>query len=190
MKNLKTLFFLGLIINLSSVSWSQETIEIDSIKSNFKQWQPIIENNADSAQVFYSYRWGDQYEFSDWFSEKQLGDTLFPAGSVYVLEQDSLGFYVQETSSSPSGDWFLICDYYYHANGQLYFVFWRLNTFYAEPPVTVEKRFYYNLQGTLILEKEVIYKKGSNEKINVSYFDPGVDFDLNFFDSKVYGIWK
>lgn len=185
------LFILSLIllVILPINAMAQQDSVIAEIKENFKTWQPIIAMDSTEVTTFYLYSWGDRYENQQWQKTMERNDTLFLTQTSTIMQKDSLGYFMQEYSTSPSGDWLLIVDYYYDVDGDLYFAFWRLNTFLAEEPVTVQRRFYYNKDGEPARLLKSVYKLGTKEEVDVSYSEPPIRFEIDFSETEVYFLW-
>lgn len=185
-KNILTTVF-GLII--FATGFAQEDAIIKKIRDDFQKWQPIIDNGIDNCDKLYNYTWGENYQFDKWTDKKLNDDTLTLSEAVSIIEQKDLGFFVYVDSYSFSGDWYVATDYYYDKDGQLYFVFWRMNTFYAEEPLTVEKRLYFNSQGQLIRDLKSVFKMNTKEKIDIGFMDREVEYDLTLRDMDFYKHW-
>jgi hypothetical protein len=177
----------GLII--SATGFTQEDSIITKIRDDFQKWQSIIDNGIDNCDKLYNYAWGENYQFDKWTDKKLSGDTLTLSEAVSIIEQKDLGFFVNVDTYSFSGDWYLATDYYYDKDGQLYFVFWRMNTFYAEEPLTVEKRLYFDSQGQLIRDLKSVFKMNTKEKIDIDFMDRDVDYYLTLSDMDFYKHW-
>lgn len=177
----------GLII--FATGFAQEDSIIKKIRDDFQKWQPIIDNGIDNCDKLYNYAWGKNYQFDKWTDKKLNDDTLTLSEAVSIIEQKDLGFFVYVDSYSFSGDWHVATDYYYDKDGQLYFVFWRMNTFYAEEPLTVEKRLYFDSQGQLIRDLKSVFKMNTKEKIDIGFMDREVEYDLTLRDMDFYKHW-
>lgn len=159
------------------------------IRTDFTNWQPVIKEQIDSSNKFFNYAWGENYKFDRW-SNKELGaDSLTLSYKVSIIENNKFGYYVNIESYSFSGDWFVVSDYYYDINQKLYFVFWRLSTYFADEPVRVEKRLYFAANGEKIRELQKVYKMNTNEKSESNFMDQSVDYMLDFSDWSFYELW-
>jgi len=188
MKNILLIILFELIfINLG---FSQEDSTILVIKTNFQKWQPIIDNEFENYPKFFNYAWGENYQFDKWFNKKQDNDSLTLSEAVSVIEKKDLGYFVNVDYYSFSGDWYIVIEYYYNQEEQLYFIFWRMNTFYAKEPLTVEKRLYFDTNSRIIRELKSVYKMNTKEKIDISFMDKEIDYELILSDMSFYKYWK
>jgi len=173
-------------IIIFSTGFSQTDSIITKIKDDFQKWQPIIDKDFDSCDKLYNYAWGVNYQFDKWIDKKLNDDTLTLSKSVSIIEQKDLGFYVNADTHSFSGDWQVATEYYFNKKEQLYFVFWRMNTFYAEEPLTVEKRLYFDSQGQLIRDLKSVFKMNTEEEIDMDFMDKEVYYQLTLSDMDFY----
>ncbi|NOZ47318.1 MAG: hypothetical protein GXO79_11140 [Chlorobi bacterium] len=173
-----------------ATGFSQEDSIITEIRSDFQKWQSIIDKEFDNSDKFYNYVWGENYQFDNWFDIKIDNDSLTLSEAVSIIDKKDLGYFVYVDYYSFSGDWYIAVDYYYNKEGQLYFIFWRMNTFYAEEPLTVEKRLYFDNTGQLIRDLKFVYKMNTKEKIDISFMDREVDYKLSLTDMDFYKYWK
>ena len=172
-----------------ATGFAQEDSIITKIRDDFQKWQPIIDNGIDNCDKLYKYAWGENYQFDKWTYKNLSDDTLTLSEAVSIIEQKDLGFFVYVDTYSFSGDWYVATDYFYDKDAQLYFVFWRMNTFYAEEPLTVEKRLYFDRQGQLIRDLKSVFKMNTKEKIDIDFMDREVDYDLILSDMDFYKHW-
>ncbi|MDD4575723.1 MAG: hypothetical protein PHI36_04780 [Bacteroidales bacterium] len=186
-KNILTTVF-GLII--FATGFAQKDSIITKIRDDFQKWQPIINNGIDNCDKLYNYARGENYQFYTWTDKKLSVDTLTLSEAVSIIEQKDLGFFVYVEAYSFSGDWYVATDYYYDKDRQLYFVFWRMNTFYAEEPLTVEKRLYFDKNGDKIRELQSVYKMNTMEKTDINFMDRDVDYKLDLKEMDFYKFWK
>jgi len=174
----------------SNSGYSQEDTAIREIKSVYQKWQPIIDKEFENCPKFYNYAWGKNYQIDKWFSKKLDIDSLTLSEAVSIIEKKDLGYFVYVDNYSFSGDWYIAVEYYYNKDEKLCFIFWRMNTFYAEKPLTVEKRLYFDSNGRLIRELKSVYKMNTKEKIDISYMDKEVDYELTLNEMSFYKNWK
>ena len=188
LKKVLLILVFGLII--FATGFSQEDSIVTEIRSEFKKWQSIIDKEFDDYDKFYNYAWGENYQFDKWFDTKIDNDSLTLSEAVSIIDKKDLGYFVYVDYYSFSGDWYIAVDYYYNKEGQLYFIFWRMNTFYAEEPLTVEKRLYFDNNGQLIRDLKSVYKMNTKEKIDISFMDREVDYKLSLTGMDFYKYWK
>lgn len=181
-----TLF--GLLFN--NLGFSQEESKLLEIRRDFQKWQPIIDNEFDTCPKFYNYAWGKYYQFNKWINKIQNTDSLTLAQAVSIIEKKDLGYFVRAEHPSFSGDWHIVIDYYFNKEEQLYFIFWRMNTFYAEKPLTIEKRLYFDCNGEIIQILKYVYKMNTKEKIEINFMDREVDYKLTLNEMDFYEYWK
>lgn len=173
-----------------AIGFAQEDSIIMKIRDNFQSWQPIIDKKLDSCDKLYNYVWGENYQFDKWTDKKLDDDTLTICEAVSIIEQKDFGFFVYVETYSFSGDWYVATDYYYYKDKQLYFIFWRMNTFNAEEPLTVEKRLYFDKNGDKIRELQSVYKMNTKEKRDINFMDKDVDYKLSLNEMEFYKFWK
>ncbi len=159
------------------------------IKRDFKKWQPIIDNEFETCPKFFNYAWGKYYQFNEWFHNTQDNDSLTIAQAASIIEKENLGYFVRVENCSFSGDWHMKIDYYFNKEEQLYFIFWRMNTFQAEEPLTVEKRLYFDSFGKIIRDLENVYKMNTKELIEMNFMDREVDYILTLSEINFYKVW-
>lgn len=187
----RTYFLIILLLTLSiQPGSSQENPVIIKIRSDFQKWQPLITKELPSVDKYFKYIWGDEQQFHTWSTHILEDDSLSLSEAVSILTNKELGTFMSVDNSSASGDWSTTADYYYNKAGRLYFIFWRMNTFYAEVPLTVEKRLYFDNTGRLIRELKSVYKMNTQEKVDLSFMDKPVDYKLNLSDLEVYKFSK
>ena len=187
-KKVLLILVFGLIFFVTG--FSQEDSIITEIRSEFQKWQSIIDKEFDDCDKFYNYAWGENYQFDKWFDIKIDNDSLTLSEAVSIIDEKDLGYFVYVDYYSFSGDWYIAVDFFYNKEGQLYFIFWRMNTFYAEEPLTVEKRLYFDNTGQLIRDLKFVYKMNTKEKIDISFMDREVDYKLSLTDMDFYKYWK
>lgn len=187
-KKLKWILFFFVLI--CAKGFAQEDTLIAKIRLDFQKWQPIIEKELNQAQKLYHIMWGEDFMSSGWLTSEHLNDSLHLAETVTILEQKNEGFFVTTESYSLSGDWFVTFDQYYDKDGLIYFIFWRMNTFLAEEPLTIEKRLYFDPQGYIIRELNATYKMNTKEEVLFSYYDQEIDYQPLLFRTNYFNIWK
>ncbi|MCG8699857.1 MAG: hypothetical protein MI922_17515 [Bacteroidales bacterium] len=186
MKEILTCLILSFFI---SNVFSQEDPIILDIRKNFKHWQPIIDKELATSDKLYYYAWGENFDFGKWYFQQQDVDSLTLSEVVSIIEQKDLGYFVYMDNYSYSGDWYTAVDYYFNTAGKLYFIFWRMNTFYAEEPLTVEKRLYFNGNQKLIKKLQSVYKMNTKEKTDISFMDQEVNFRTKIENMTFYEYW-
>ena len=178
-------FFLSCLLGTA-----QENGVIIQIRKNFQTWQPIIKSKLNSSTQFFHYAWGKNYQEDAWYTNEQASEDKFLFQKTYIIENPNLGTFVYYDNYSISGDWYTSIDYYFDANNKLYFVFWRMNTFQADEPLTVEKRLYFNTEGKLIRNLKSIYKMNTKEKSTAGFADREVEYELQLKKMGFYNKWK
>jgi len=184
-----TLVFLFGLLNISPL-FSQNDDNILEIRDRYNKWQPIIDYKLKECEKLYNYAWGDNYQYSKWINRINDNDSLTLYEIISIIEEDDLGTFINNDVYSFSGDWSITIDYYYDLNDKLYFIFWRMNTFYAEEPVTVEKRLYFDKNGNKIRELQSEYKMNTKDKTNINFLDRDVDYKLELKEMDFYKYWK
>ena len=89
-----------------------------------------------------------------------------------------------------SGDWNIVVEYYFDRTDKLHFIFWRMNTFQAEEPLTIEKRLYFNSEGEQIRSLKSIYKMNSRDESTAEFADRQVEYELQLNKMGFYDFWK
>jgi hypothetical protein len=186
----KLLLFLIIELFFFNLGFSQEDSVIVEIKKKFQLWQPIIETKIHSCTKFYYYTWGDDYQFNKWYYNETEDGSKTLSKIASIIENSDYGYYLSIDEYSVSGDWNISIDYYYDINEELYFIFWSMNTFYAEIPVTVDKRLYFNIDGEKIREIQSVYKMNTKEKTDISFMDRDVEYSLSMSELDFYLNWK
>lgn len=149
-----------------------EDKEILEIRNQFKLWQQALQRSDISSQKFYHVYYGDYFEKEEWVDSVEAIKDGFVGEEVSVYIDSKLGISLKVIETSPSGDWSISSEHYYWPSQKLFFVFWAMNTFQAEEPVTVERRLYFNLKGEVIRRLESVYKMNSRVQIEEpDYFD-------------------
>lgn len=69
-------------------------------------------------------------------------------------------------------------------------MFWRINTYQAEEPLTVEKRLYFNFDGEPIRTTQTKYKMNTISKSNASFADQNVEYESQLNRMGFYNTWK
>lgn len=167
-------FLLLLILVLASSISALDSPEILKIREQFKSWQEVLnkETLAKGKHFFHIYS-GENYQNEKWVIKINKQDSgAFIGEEVTLVKNDKLGimFFISETS--PSGDWYIAAEHYYWPSGELFFVYWKLNTFQALEPMTIERRIYLNKGGNLVESLESVHKLGTKEKAESPNYMP------------------
>ncbi|MEL6559615.1 MAG: hypothetical protein AAFQ94_15595 [Bacteroidota bacterium] len=170
----------------SLLTTAQKNPVILKIRENFQIWQPIIEKESSNSTKLFHYAWGENYQEEDWYENEQKSENKFLFQKVSVIKKDSLGTFVHHDDYSMSGDWNITADYYFDTNDQLYFIYWRMNTFQATEPVTVEKRLYFDTDEQLIRNLESKYKLNTKEESTAEFADREVAYELRLNNMSFY----
>ncbi len=169
-----------IIIFFISNVYCQNNNDINNIKNQFKLWQPILNDTSIISEVKYNIVFGKNYEYEKWV-EKVEDSSIFIASEVRIYTDNKLGNVLKIFETSPSGDWFISSEHYYRPGGKLYFIFWSMNTFYAEDALTVERRVYFNPKGEKIRALESVYKMNTKDIVeNANYFDKEINHWKSF----------
>jgi len=176
-----TLKILALMLGmlLSMTSYAGDSKRIEEIQARFSTWQPVIKNEQKNAAVIYHYAWGNNFENEEW-STKQIKSAEKRLAEKVTLIKDRIGSWVYKEDFSFSGDWVITSEHYYDEEGKLFFVFWRMNTFQAEEPATVEKRLYFDKQGNIVRNREAVYRINTKQEIKASFMDRPVSYEVSF----------
>ena len=175
---------------LTTGNHAQDDSTIAKIRDGFSKWQPLIESELHSADRLYHYVWGPQYDNETWTTTELENDDYFLYHKVSILEKPDLGTFVYIDQYTPSGDWYIVAEHYYDVDDKLYFALWRLNTFQADEPLTVEQRLYFNRKGEMIRQLKSVYKMNTKERSEVAFSERTVDYQLKLEDTEFYEAWK
>lgn len=157
----------------------QDDQRIFEIRDQYNAWQTFLESDEIQPKFYYHSTWGDNFEKEAW-TKLEPGDTVTLIEVARVFSSPKLGYLVKVNTNSISGDWIINSENYYDKTGDLIFIFWSMNTFQSEVPVTVEKRLYFDSKG-LIKELNTIYKMNTREIIDIGFADRQVN-PWNRFD--------
>ena len=164
---------------LSLVLFTAQIDNINYIKEQFKQWQPILHDSTSKSLTYYHVIWGKNYENEKWI-ENIEDSSVFVDQGLDFFKNTKLGYVIKRQETSPSGDWFINSEHYFYPNGNLYFIFWSMNTFYSEFPLTVERRLYFDREVTLIKKLESVYEMNTKNNVeNINYYDKDVNYWKN-----------
>jgi len=164
---------------LSLPSCAGEPKRIEEIQTRFSIWQPLIKSEQKNAAVVYRYAWGNNFEKEEWSTTLIKSDEKRLAEKVTLIKHKT-GSWVQKEDFSFSGDWVIASEHYYDEEGKLFFVFWKMNTFQAEEPVTVEKRLYFDKQGKVVRNLVAVYKLNTQQETKASFMDRDVAYETSF----------
>ena len=187
---LSTFSFLLVLVSGSSTS-AQDSQDILKIRRQFKSWQEVLNKEAlAKGKSFFHIYSGENYQNERWVSEvNKKNSGSFIGEEVTLVKNDKLGmmFYILETS--PSGDWVIAAEHYYWPSGELFFVYWKLNTYQAIEPMTIERRLYFSENGNLVESLESVYKLGTREKVdNPNYMPHDVTYWKNVRELPFYNL--
>lgn len=163
------LITLFLLIQCHSVL-GQDDRKILKIRNEFNEWQSRLENNKVTPKFYYHWIRSDNDENGTW-TPFEPGDSVTVIEVARVFSQPGLGHLVKLNTNSISGDWFIKTENYFDSNGDLFFIFWSMNTFQADVPVTVEKRLYFDGRNGLMKELKTVYKMNSRDVVEVRFAD-------------------
>ena len=169
---------------------SQGKGDILEIGERLNEWQPIIDKELKDNKKLFKYSWGAYYQYDKWFNEQLDHDTLTLSKVVSVIKKEKLGTFLYRQNHSFAGDWVMVIYYYYDLNDKLYYIWWRMSTFQAEEPATVEKRLYFDENGNLIQKLQSVYKMNTEEKIDTRFEDRDVDYKLDWKEMDFFKYWK
>ncbi|MDW3209748.1 MAG: hypothetical protein R8N23_07770 [Reichenbachiella sp.] len=178
-------FFLNCLLGTA-----QENSDIVQIRENFQAWQPIIESKLKTSTQFFHYAWGENYQEDEWYTSEQASEDKFLFQKTYIIEKANLGTFVYYDNFAMSGDWKISVDYYFDTNDRLYFIFWRMNTFQANEPLTIEKRLYFNSEGELIRNLKSTFKMNTKDESTAGFADRDVEYELHLNKMDFYSKWK
>ncbi len=188
-KNLCVVSIFLFVLLIESSLASQDNQEILKIREQYKSWQKVLNKETISrGKHFFEIFLGGYSRQTKWVTKidenDKKNDNFFLCSQVTLIKDDKLGtmFYISETS--PSGDWEDVAEHYYWPSGELFFVYWKLNTFVSldsqkceEQPLTIERRLYFNKAGEIIKSSESIYEMNTKKKIvNPNYMPHAVNY--------------
>lgn len=158
-----------LLLIKSHFVFGQDDEKILKIRKQFNEWQILLENENIEPEFYYHSVWGNNFENDAW-------TTFKPADSVAVIQiasvfsQPTLGGLITVDENSISGDWSIRTENYYDKNGNLFFIFWSMNTFQADQPVTVEKRLYFD-NKRLLKKRKTVLRMNAREVVDAGFAD-------------------
>lgn len=167
----------GILLSLPSCAGESKTIE--DIKIQFSMWQPIIKKNQKNATVIYRYAWGNNFEKEEW-SRNPIKSDEKRLAQKFTLIKNKIGSWVYKEEFSFSGDWIIASEHYYDREGKLFFVLWKMNTFQAEEPATIEKKLYFDKQGNVVRKLIAAYKINTTQEAKVNFADRPVVYEASF----------
>ncbi len=174
-----------LIIASIGQLYAENLETIQKIKKGFAQWQPIINKELSDAKVLYHYTWGKYLKKNKWSSSEIKSDQKILVNKIKYLRNKS-GHFIYSENYSISGDWFINSETYYDNKNRLYFVFWNMNTFQAETPLSVERRLYFDEEGYIIRNLEQKYKMNTKEKSDSHFSDRKVQYETKIENLKFF----
>ena len=177
MRAFKSLLLIVALLPLAAYSQEQKRIEV--IKALFSDWQPIIKAEIKNAPSVYLYAWGNNYENMEWTTQETKSDQKRLSEKNSVIRK-KIGSFVLTEVYSFSGDWFVMSEKYYDKSGNLFFVFWKMNTYQADEPATVEKRLYFDESGKIVRSVQEVYKLNTKQRQDINFMDHEVDYELEF----------
>lgn len=158
---------------------ARDSNDIENIRNQFKVWQPILNNNGNIARQYFHVYSGVRFEKEEWLCMPPKSDNQFVGEKVTCFTKDTLGTVLLIQESTPSGDWSISSQYYYWPTGELYFIFWTMNTTQADEPMTIERRLYFNKAGEEVRFLESVYKMNTKDIIEKpNYLDQEVKYWL------------
>lgn len=156
-----------------------EDEDILKIKIQFKVWQQILNKEQLKTKNIFHIYYGENYKNEKWVTELNKDDETFVGEEVTFIDHKTMGVKFNMTETSPSGDWYIYSEHYYWPSGNIFFVFWSMKTTYADEPLTVERRLYFNEKGDVLRSLEDVYKTGTKTKIATSnYLDKKIQYWL------------
>ena len=187
-----TFLFLLMLVSGSS-TFAQDSQDILRIRQQFDSWQEVLNKEAlAKGEHFFHIYSGETIQNEKWVIKINKQDSgAFIGEEVTLVKNDKLGmmFYILETS--PSGDWVIAAEHYYWPSGELFFVYWKLNTYQAIEPMTIERRLYFSKGGNLVESLKSVYKLGTKEKVdNPDYMPHDVNSWKNIRELPFYSLLK
>lgn len=187
---MKKSIFVLLFNLIALVSFGQGDQTIDEIKENIQKWQTIIEAGLKGSTQLFHYAWGDNYQEDEWYTNELTSEDKFLFQKATIIEKPNLGTFIYYDNYAMSGDWKISVDHYFDTNHRLYFVFWRMNTFQTDEPLTIEKRLYFNSTSELIQNLKSTYKMNTKNESTAGFADQDVEYELQLNKMDFYGKWK
>ena len=163
---------------------------ISQIQEQYKIWQPIIKKELGESAKLYHYVWGEHFQEDGWYNEELKSSDKFLFQKASIIQKQHIGSFVFYNDYSLSGDWSIATEYYFDTSHKLYFVYWRMNTFQATEPLTVEKRLYFDASGTLIQSQKSKYKINTIEESTAEFTDREVEYNLQLEKMRFYKKWS
>lgn len=160
---------LFLLIQWHSVL-AQDDRKILEIRTAFNEWQTWLEDTKIEPKVYY-HSIAENNDPTGIWTTFQPGDSVTVTEVAHVFSRPHGGHLVKVNTNSISGDWVIKTENYYHGNGDLFFIFWTMNTFQADIPVIVEKRLYFDGRTRLIKQLQTVYEMNTKKVVDAGFAD-------------------
>ncbi len=214
MKNLKLIIsitILSIFFNLLSFNDTKaaDPPRIKEIRAEYTKWQKVIKNKLKKADVLYMYYDEELYrndeendidiesnykKYQIWLKNQIVDETKIEYeqfDKFRIITDDKLGTYINQFTTSLSGDWSIVTDYYYDKNDKLIFIYWNATTTYSETGLsTTERRLYFDENGKLIRRLEKTFDPRTKKKVNSFQEFNEVEYKIDLKEMDFYPHWK
>ena len=152
---------------------------IDSIVDN---WIFLISEMPQSRKTYYKYLFRENDRNIYWSSTEIQDNSLILIQKIAYLKNEELGSLVCSENFTVSGDWYIVQNDYSSIEGKIICTKWEMNTCKAEFPITVNKKIYFNYNGTIYSQYRNIYKFNIQDIVSIKYQDVDVNYRLQIND--------
>ena len=171
-----------IFVFLCPICFSQEKLNEETISAKYKAWQSIIPTVFKSSEHYYLYLTGKNNSIEKWSDTKLDSSKYFLSHKIVYIKNAKLGFVIYNEYYTQTGDWFIVQEDYYLVNGKLIFTDWVMNTVYAEYPITVEKKMYFNENGNIQKKYTNTFRLNTKEIVQVDFLDHEVNYKTDISD--------
>jgi len=167
-----------LLVVFNSLIYSQNIDTEQNIDCIVNNWQLLFSDTPQSGKTYYKYLFRENAKTRYWSSTEIQDNSLFLIQKIKYIENVELGYIVCSENFTVSGDWYIVQNDYYSIEGKLLCTKWEMNTCKAEFPITVDKKIYFNNNGTIYSQYRNIYKFNTQDIVSIKYKDVDVNYSL------------
>ena len=171
-----------LLVSFNSLIYSQDIDIEKNIDCIVNNWQLLLSEMPQSKQTYYKYLVKENDKNIYWSSAEIQDNSLFLIQKIAYIKNAELGYLICYENFTVSGDWYIVQNDYYSLEGTLICTKWEMNTCKAEFPITVDKKIYFNTNGTVFSQYRNIYKFNTQENVSIKFKDVDVHYKLKISD--------
>ena len=177
-----------LLVAFNSVVFSQNIDIKKNIDCIVDNWKLLISEMPESRKTYYKYLFRENDKNIYWSSTEIQDNSLILIQKIAYLKNEELGSLVCSENFTVSGDWYIVQNDYYSIEGKIICTKWEMNTCKAEFPITVDKKIYFNYNGTIYSQYRNIYKFNTQDIVSIKFQDVDVNYRLQITDLKFFTI--